>query len=54
MDACQEQLIRPVLAIVRVATLDEAIDLINANPYGNGTALFTAAARQPDAVSVKA
>ncbi|MGW1564773.1 aldehyde dehydrogenase family protein, partial [Streptomyces sp. NPDC002144] len=30
------------LAIVRVASLDEAIDVINANPYGNGTALFTA------------
>ncbi|CAL9338483.1 Putative 3-oxopropanoate dehydrogenase [Streptomyces sp. enrichment culture] len=41
MDAYKEELFGPVLAVVRVATLDEAIDLINANPYGNGTALFT-------------
>lgn len=41
MDAYREELFGPVLAIVRVDTLDEAIDLINANPYGNGTALFT-------------
>ncbi|MFI2435021.1 CoA-acylating methylmalonate-semialdehyde dehydrogenase [Streptomyces sp. NPDC018693] len=42
MDAYQEELFGPVLAVVRVDSLDEAIDLINANPYGNGTALFTA------------
>lgn len=42
MDAYREELFGPVLAIVRVDTLDEAIALINANPYGNGTALFTA------------
>ena len=34
--------LRPgAVACVRVPTLDEAIDLINANPYGNGTAVFT-------------
>ncbi|MEU9454420.1 CoA-acylating methylmalonate-semialdehyde dehydrogenase [Streptomyces sp. NPDC048277] len=42
MDAYKEELFGPVLAIVRADSLDEAIDLINANPYGNGTALFTA------------
>ncbi|MGP3991718.1 CoA-acylating methylmalonate-semialdehyde dehydrogenase [Streptomyces sp. 3N207] len=42
MDAYQQELFGPVLAIIRVETLDEAIALINANPYGNGTALFTA------------
>ncbi|MFF4568309.1 CoA-acylating methylmalonate-semialdehyde dehydrogenase [Streptomyces sp. NPDC001410] len=42
MDAYQEELFGPVLAIVRAEGLDQAIDLINANPYGNGTALFTA------------
>ncbi|MFH0180880.1 CoA-acylating methylmalonate-semialdehyde dehydrogenase [Streptomyces cacaoi] len=42
MDAYQEELFGPVLAIVRADSLDQAIDLINANPYGNGTALFTA------------
>ncbi|MET9463100.1 CoA-acylating methylmalonate-semialdehyde dehydrogenase [Streptomyces canus] len=42
MAAYKEELFGPVLAILRVGTLDEAIDVINANPYGNGTALFTA------------
>jgi malonate-semialdehyde dehydrogenase (acetylating)/methylmalonate-semialdehyde dehydrogenase len=42
MQAYKDELFGPVLAIVRVDTLDEAIDVINANPYGNGTALFTA------------
>jgi malonate-semialdehyde dehydrogenase (acetylating) / methylmalonate-semialdehyde dehydrogenase len=36
-----EELFGPVLAVVRADTLDEAIALINANPYGNGTAIFT-------------
>ena len=30
-----------MLAVVRVGTLDEAIELINANAYANGTAIFT-------------
>jgi malonate-semialdehyde dehydrogenase (acetylating)/methylmalonate-semialdehyde dehydrogenase len=30
-----------VLVVLRADTLDDAIDLINANPYGNGTAVFT-------------
>jgi malonate-semialdehyde dehydrogenase (acetylating)/methylmalonate-semialdehyde dehydrogenase len=42
MDAYKEELFGPVLAIVRTDSLDQAIDLINTNPYGNGTALFTA------------
>ncbi|MFJ9706488.1 CoA-acylating methylmalonate-semialdehyde dehydrogenase [Streptomyces sp. NPDC101234] len=41
MDAYKEELFGPVLAIVRADSLDQAIELINANPYGNGTALFT-------------
>jgi malonate-semialdehyde dehydrogenase (acetylating)/methylmalonate-semialdehyde dehydrogenase len=39
----------PVLVIVSVDTLDQAIELVNANPFGNGTAIFTqsgAAARK--------
>ena len=42
MAAYREELFGPVLAVVRVDTLDDAIDVINANPYGNGTAVFTA------------
>ncbi|MFI6308167.1 CoA-acylating methylmalonate-semialdehyde dehydrogenase [Amycolatopsis thailandensis] len=41
MAAYREEIFGPVLGIVRVSTLDEAIALINANPYGNGTAVFT-------------
>jgi malonate-semialdehyde dehydrogenase (acetylating)/methylmalonate-semialdehyde dehydrogenase len=41
MDAYQDEIFGPVLAIVRTETLDEAIAVINANPYGNGTAVFT-------------
>ncbi|SEF32238.1 malonate-semialdehyde dehydrogenase (acetylating) / methylmalonate-semialdehyde dehydrogenase [Amycolatopsis pretoriensis] len=41
MDVYREEVFGPLLAVVRAATLDEAIALINANPYGNGTALFT-------------
>jgi malonate-semialdehyde dehydrogenase (acetylating)/methylmalonate-semialdehyde dehydrogenase len=45
----QTEIFGPVLQIVSVGTLDEAIALINANPYGNGTGIFTqsgAAARK--------
>jgi len=36
-----EEIFGPVLGIVRVPTFDDAVDLVNANPYGNGVALFT-------------
>ncbi len=36
-----EEIFGPVLVIVNVDTLDEAIALVNANPYGNGTGIFT-------------
>ena len=40
--ACyRDEIFGPVLSILRVDTYEEAIDLINANPYGNGTAIFT-------------
>ncbi|MCD0446644.1 CoA-acylating methylmalonate-semialdehyde dehydrogenase [Glycomyces sp. A-F 0318] len=41
MDVYREEVFGPVLAVVRAETLEAAIDLINANPYGNGTAIFT-------------
>jgi malonate-semialdehyde dehydrogenase (acetylating)/methylmalonate-semialdehyde dehydrogenase len=37
----REEIFGPVLVIVSVDTLDEAIALTNANPYGNGTGIFT-------------
>jgi malonate-semialdehyde dehydrogenase (acetylating)/methylmalonate-semialdehyde dehydrogenase len=41
MDVYTEEIFGPVLTVVRVETVEDAIDLINANPYGNGTAIFT-------------
>ncbi len=41
MDVYREEIFGPVLSVVRADTVDEAIALINANPYGNGTAVFT-------------
>jgi malonate-semialdehyde dehydrogenase (acetylating)/methylmalonate-semialdehyde dehydrogenase len=41
MDAYRDEIFGPVLAVVRVGTYDEALRLVNENPYGNGVALFT-------------
>jgi malonate-semialdehyde dehydrogenase (acetylating)/methylmalonate-semialdehyde dehydrogenase len=41
MTVYREEIFGPVLVVLRVGTLDEAIALVNQNPYGNGTALFT-------------
>jgi malonate-semialdehyde dehydrogenase (acetylating)/methylmalonate-semialdehyde dehydrogenase len=41
MEVYREEIFGPVLSVLRAATVDDAIDLINANPYGNGTAVFT-------------
>jgi malonate-semialdehyde dehydrogenase (acetylating)/methylmalonate-semialdehyde dehydrogenase len=49
MDAYKDEIFGPVLTVVRVATYDEAVRLINDNPFGNGAAIFTrdgGAARQ--------
>jgi malonate-semialdehyde dehydrogenase (acetylating)/methylmalonate-semialdehyde dehydrogenase len=49
MGVYREEIFGPVLVVLRARTVDEAISLINANPYGNGTAIFTsngAAARK--------
>jgi malonate-semialdehyde dehydrogenase (acetylating)/methylmalonate-semialdehyde dehydrogenase len=41
MDVYREEIFGPVLSVVRSDSVDDAIALINANPYGNGTAIFT-------------
>lgn len=49
MSIYDQEIFGPVLCVVNAATLDEAIEFINANPNGNGTAVFTqsgAAARK--------
>jgi malonate-semialdehyde dehydrogenase (acetylating) / methylmalonate-semialdehyde dehydrogenase len=41
MSSYDQEIFGPVLCICHVGTLDESIDLINRNPSGNGTAIFT-------------
>ncbi|TDO51431.1 malonate-semialdehyde dehydrogenase (acetylating)/methylmalonate-semialdehyde dehydrogenase [Kribbella sp. VKM Ac-2527] len=41
MDVYTDEIFGPVLVVLRADTFDEAIDIVNANPYGNGTAIFT-------------
>ncbi|HEY1028579.1 MAG TPA: CoA-acylating methylmalonate-semialdehyde dehydrogenase [Pseudomonas sp.] len=41
MTIYREEIFGPVLCVMHAATLDDAIELINANPNGNGTAIFT-------------
>jgi malonate-semialdehyde dehydrogenase (acetylating) / methylmalonate-semialdehyde dehydrogenase len=41
MDAYRDEIFGPVLSVVRTDSYDEAVRLVNENPYGNGTAIFT-------------
>src|SRR3954463_11466106 len=41
MKAYDDEIFGPVLGVTRVDTYDEAVQMINENPYGNGTAIFT-------------
>ena len=41
MSVYTDEIFGPVLSVVRVDSYDEALSLINSNPYGNGTAIFT-------------
>jgi malonate-semialdehyde dehydrogenase (acetylating) / methylmalonate-semialdehyde dehydrogenase len=41
MDIYTDEIFGPVLVVLRADSLAQAIELINANPYGNGTAVFT-------------
>jgi malonate-semialdehyde dehydrogenase (acetylating) / methylmalonate-semialdehyde dehydrogenase len=42
MDVYREEVFGPVMCLLSAASLEEAIALVNANPYGNGAAIFTA------------
>lgn len=49
MKCYTEEIFGPVLVVLEADSLDEAIKMVNKNPYGNGTAIFTtngAAARK--------
>jgi malonate-semialdehyde dehydrogenase (acetylating) / methylmalonate-semialdehyde dehydrogenase len=41
MDVYKDEIFGPVLGVTRVDTYDEAVRLVNENPYGNGVAIFT-------------
>ena len=41
MKCYKEEIFGPVLIVLKADSIDHAIELINANPYGNGTAIFT-------------
>ncbi|WP_459643112.1 CoA-acylating methylmalonate-semialdehyde dehydrogenase [Kineococcus sp. NUM-3379] len=41
MPVYTDEIFGPVLSVLRVASYAEGLDLINANPYGNGVAVFT-------------
>lgn len=45
MDVYQQEVFGPVLSTLRTETTDRAIALVNANPYGNGTTVFTQSGR---------
>jgi len=56
MSIYKDEIFGPVLVVLRADTIDEAIALVNKNPYANGTAIFTesggAARRFTDEISV--
>ncbi|PIO52896.1 methylmalonate-semialdehyde dehydrogenase [acylating] domain protein, partial [Teladorsagia circumcincta] len=41
MTCYKEEIFGPVLVVMEAETLNDAIEIINKNPYGNGTAIFT-------------
>jgi len=41
MSIYTDEIFGPVLSVVRVPSYEDAVELVNANPYGNGTAIFT-------------
>jgi malonate-semialdehyde dehydrogenase (acetylating) / methylmalonate-semialdehyde dehydrogenase len=45
MTIARDEIFGPVLSVIRVGTLDEAIDLVNRSPFGNATAIFTSSGK---------
>jgi len=41
MTIAREEIFGPVLSVIRVNSLDDAIDLVNRSPFGNATSIFT-------------
>jgi len=45
MSIYRDEIFGPVLCVLRADSLDEALEMVNANPYGNGTSIFTSDGR---------
>ena len=45
MTIAREEIFGPVLSVMRVPTLDDAIELVNRSPFGNATAIFTSSGK---------
>jgi malonate-semialdehyde dehydrogenase (acetylating)/methylmalonate-semialdehyde dehydrogenase len=45
MTIAREEIFGPVLSVIRVKTLDDAIELVNNSPFGNATAIFTSSGK---------
>jgi malonate-semialdehyde dehydrogenase (acetylating) / methylmalonate-semialdehyde dehydrogenase len=45
MTIAREEIFGPVLSVIRVNTLDDAINLVNHSPFGNATAIFTSSGK---------
>ena len=45
MTIARDEIFGPVLSVIRVNTLDDAIDLVNRSPFGNATAIFTSSGK---------
>jgi malonate-semialdehyde dehydrogenase (acetylating)/methylmalonate-semialdehyde dehydrogenase len=41
MTIAREEIFGPVLSVIRVSTLNDAIELVNRSPFGNATSIFT-------------
>jgi len=41
MSVARDEIFGPVLSVMHVDTLEQAIALVNADPRGNGTSIFT-------------
>jgi malonate-semialdehyde dehydrogenase (acetylating)/methylmalonate-semialdehyde dehydrogenase len=45
MTIARDEIFGPVLSVIRVKTLDDAISLVNRSPFGNATAIFTSSGK---------
>jgi malonate-semialdehyde dehydrogenase (acetylating) / methylmalonate-semialdehyde dehydrogenase len=45
MTIAKEEIFGPVLSVIRMKTLDDAINLVNQSPFGNATAIFTSSGK---------